>query len=279
MEQMKTARCLMLMVVMGGALHGSPLRTAELSRVVNDVRLSERQAAARQARVGERLGGQSTLLTGRDSRAELSFPDRTVTRIGSNSVFRFRSGSRDMEIDQGSFLLQVPGQAGGATIRTATVTAGIAGTTTMMEYSPGKWLKFVTLEGKASLRNRAGKTVEIGPGMMLVMHPDAEEFPRPVVINLRKLVKTSRLMDERFFGPLGGEAVGLINGVVEEQLASRRRGDLLPTGALVRGPRMSGGGIWGNRGVLPSGAGGKRMEGDDPSYCPGNAGGGEWNQE
>jgi len=126
-----------------GIAHAAPLKTANLTKKVNDVRISESSRQAREASVGDRLTGSSTVLTGRQSRAELTFPDQTVTRIGANAAFRFNSGSRDMEIKQGSFLLQVPKNAGGATIRTSTVTAAITGTTTMMEYSPGRWVKFI----------------------------------------------------------------------------------------------------------------------------------------
>ena len=94
----------------------APLKTAVVTTVVNDVKLSERSGAAKAIGTGQTMGGSSTLLTGRKSRAALTFPDKTVTRIGANSVFRFSSGSRDMEISQGSFLLQVPKGAGGATI-------------------------------------------------------------------------------------------------------------------------------------------------------------------
>lgn len=225
-----------------GSAAAAPLKSASVTKVVNDVKVSERASSPRSANVGQRLGGSSTLLTGRESRAELTFQDQTITRIGANSVFRFGSGSRDMEIERGSFLLQVPKNAGGARIRTATVTAAITGTTTMMEFSPGQWIKFIVLEGSAHLTNRNGRTIAIPPGQMLVMHPDAENFPKPVTINIKKLVQTSRLMDRKTFGDLNAPAVALIDQSVEQQMVERRGGNLLPSGVIVSGAEIGDGG-------------------------------------
>jgi len=220
-----------------GNATAAPLKTAVVTTVVNDVRLSEKSAEARSVATGQKMSGSSTLLTGRQSRAAMTFPDRTVTRIGANSVFRFSSGSRNMEIEKGSFLLQVPKNAGGATIRTATVTAAITGTTTMMEFSPGQWIKFVCLEGKAKLSNRNGKTVEIPAGQMMVMHPDAANFPRPMIVNVGKMMKTSALADDATFGELSPEAQAAIEETEQQQMAERRVGSLLPAGLINRLPK------------------------------------------
>jgi hypothetical protein len=214
--------------IMVGVAHAAPLKSANLTKKVNEVRISESSRQARDAKEGDRLTGNSTVLTGRQSRAELTFPDQTIIRIGSNAAFRFNSGSRDMEIQQGSFLLQVPKNAGGATIRTSTVTAAITGTTTMMEFSPGQWVKFICLEGTAKLLNKKGDSIDVPPGRMIVMHPDAEKFPRPVVVNVKKMLKTSALTDQQTFGPLNGEAQGAIDNTIAGQMGEKREGILMP---------------------------------------------------
>ena len=218
-----------------GVLSAAPFKSAVISKTVNEVKVSESSKEARSASSGQIIGKSSTVLTGRESRAELSFTDKTITRIGANSVFSFKSGTRDMAINQGSFLLQVPKNAGGATIRTATVTAAITGTTTMMEYSPGKWIKFICLEGEAELSNKFDDKVRIGYGMMIVMNPNAKKFPKPVFVNLEKLVKTSKLMDLKIFGNLNSVAVSLIDQSSENQLERRREGILIPGRLMVRG--------------------------------------------
>ncbi len=227
--KMKTITLLAVATLSLGIANAAPLKSALVTTVVNDVRLSEKSSEAKSIGTGTRMTGSSTLLTGRKSRAAMTFPDRTVTRVGANSIFRFSSGSRDMEIKQGSFLLQVPKNAGGATIRTATISAGITGTTTMMEYNPGKYIKFVCLEGTAELTNQQGETVAVPAGRMVVMHPNAPRFPRPVIVNVSKMMKTAALADKDEFGGLSPEAEQAIEGTVAQQKKAQDEGDLQPS--------------------------------------------------
>jgi len=217
--------------------HADSLRSAEVTKVVKDVRLYQPSTDGRPANVGDKLTGNASLHTGRQSRTELVFQDNTLTRVGANSIFSFRSGTRDLEIGQGTLLLQVPKNAGGATIRTATVTAAITGTTTMLEYSPNKWFKFLTLEGvaKLSLKGRKGST-DVPAGQMVVMDPNGQTIPAPIIINLAKLVATSRLAGRSKFGPLPQHAENLVNQSIHQQTQERSKGNLLPTYVIVQGP-------------------------------------------
>lgn len=233
---MKNQILTLALVASAGAAIAAPLKSANLTTVVNDVKVSEKSSTPKAASEGQKLSGSSTVLTGRNSRAELSFADKTVTRIGANSVFRFGANSRDLAIDKGSFLLQVPKNAGGAKIRTATVTAAITGTTTMIEASSGQWFKFIVIEGEAKLINENGDEIAVFPGEMIVMDPNAANFPRKIKINLKKLIATSALMDDGTFGVLNGPAVDLINEAVNNQMEERREGEILPSGVIVRGP-------------------------------------------
>lgn len=252
----------------------APLKSANLTVKVKDVRISESSREAREANVGDKLTGSSTVLTGRQSRAELTFPDQTITRIGSNAAFRFNSGSRDMEITQGSFLLQVPKNAGGATIRTSTVTAAITGTTTMMEYSPGRWLKFICLEGTAKLRNKNGDSVDVPPGKMMVMHPDANKFPRLVIVNVDKMMKTSALTDGETFGPLDDGAVDAIDETIASQMGDKRDGSLLPGYLIDRIGQNEGenAGDAGTRDIVNGFDNGPNDPGDGENEGPGDDG-------
>lgn len=216
----------------------APLRSAEVTTVVNDVRVYRKTTSVSVAKQGDSVTGTDAVHTGRNSRAELRFPDQSITRIGANSIFSFRSGSRDMEIQQGSFLLQVPKNAGGATIRTATVTAAITGTTTLTECNPGHWIKFITLEGTARLKhNKGGGFMDIPPGQMIVMRVDDNRIPRPIVVNVGKLVKTSKLLGKDF-GPLKEEADALVDQTVQDQKDLRDNGKLVPAGVIIGGPSI-----------------------------------------
>lgn len=212
------------------------LRTANVTAAVNEVQVYPGSSAPHLASIGEKVSMPSSVQTGRRSRAELTFSDSTITRLGQNSVFSFREGGRNVELKQGSVLLQVPKDAGGATIRTATVTAAITGTTVMFEYNPGKWIKLLTLEGNQKLSIKGSKkSVSVPAGKMIVMHPNATVIPEPVIIDIAKLIATSPLAGKGTFGPLPPLARELIQQTIQDQLIAKRQGDLLPTHHVISG--------------------------------------------
>lgn len=221
------------------------LQSAKVTTRVNDVRLHQ-PGKSRQAKLGDTVRGHTSVHTGRRSRAELTFQDRTVTRLGANSAFTFRRGSRDINLNQGSILLQVPKSAGGATIRTATVTAAITGTTLMMEYNRGKWVKLITLEGTVSLKLprkkgqggffRRAQKVKVPAGKMIVMRPDGEIITRPVDVDLKRLLRTSLLAGNKVFGPLSPEARREIAKAVAAQDKLKRQGVLVSENQIDRQP-------------------------------------------
>ena len=206
------------------------LRSANVTAAVNDVQVYPASSPAHPASIGEQVSLPSSVQTGRRSRAELTFKDSTITRLGQNSVFSFREGGRNVELKQGTVLLQTPKNAGGATIRTATVTAAITGTTVMFEYNPGKWIKLITLEGTLKLSIKGSKkTVFVPAGKMIIMHPDAKVIPEPLTVDIAKLIATSLLMERGKFRPLPLQASELIKKTVHEQFVAKQDGLLLPT--------------------------------------------------
>lgn len=236
----------MMIFLMGAAYlmpaTGAPLKSAVITTAVNDVRVYKGSESGAAAVVGERISGTDDLHTGRRSRAELTFPDKSITRIGANSIFSFSSGNRDMEIKKGSFLLQVPEDAGGATIRTATVTAAITGTTTMMECNSGQWIKFITLEGTAKLKVNGSKDiVEIPPGNMIFMRVDDKKIPKPIMINIQRLMGSSELAGKDF-KKLSLEAEELIKQTIAVQKKARNEGKVIPAGLFHNGPTLRKGG-------------------------------------
>ena len=212
------------------------LRTANVTTAINEVQIFPGSSAAHAAAVGEKVATPSSVQTGRKSRAELTFNDSTITRLGQNSVFSFREGGRNVELQQGSILLQVPKNAGGATIRTATVTAAITGTTVMFEFSPGKWIKLLTLEGvqKISINGIKG-SVDVPAGKMVLMHPNSRVVPELITIDVAKVLATSPLAGQGPFGPLPPAARELIQQTIKDQVEAKRQGILLPTNYVISG--------------------------------------------
>src|SRR4051812_14985588 len=101
------------------------LDSASVTRVYNKVELLAPSQAAVPAKVGDGISGQRAVQTGNQSRTELKFNDETIARLGGNSLFSFDRGTRDLNLNEGVILLEVPKHAGGATINTAAVTAAV----------------------------------------------------------------------------------------------------------------------------------------------------------
>ena len=112
------------------------LQEARVTQVVNDVKLLLEQAAPRPAAISDLVRHGTAVRTGTQSRSELTFADLTITRLGANTIFSFKEGTREMNLIDGAILFQVPKGSGGATIRTVGVTAAITGTTGIAEFHP-----------------------------------------------------------------------------------------------------------------------------------------------
>ncbi len=179
------------------ASSGAPLIEAHVTKIVNEVKLVDPSTRDRRAKLDDVVRDEIALTTGIKSRSELIFQDNTLTRLGPESYFSFKSGTRDMTLQKGTMLLQVPKGLGGAKIHTASVTAAITGTTIMMEYVPDKAIKVLVLEGtmRLSMNGRFGDSLLLTPGKMVIMPPNARRVPDPVTVDLKKVVQTSTLVN------------------------------------------------------------------------------------
>src|SRR5262249_56026995 len=80
-------------------------REARVTKVVREVNLLAPKAAARPAHLNDNVIDGSAVRTGVDSRAELTFVDLTITRIGSNSIFSFEKSGLNLNFQSGPILL------------------------------------------------------------------------------------------------------------------------------------------------------------------------------
>ena len=119
---------LLLGLATGLLLTAAQRKEARVSQVVRDVNLLGPHAAARPAHLNESVPESSAVRTGVDSRAELTFADLTITRVGANSIFSFEKNGRNVNVENGAILLRVPTDSGGARIHSSALTVGITGT-------------------------------------------------------------------------------------------------------------------------------------------------------
>ena len=103
------------------------LKEAKVTQVIQDVRVLPSNASARPAAVNEDVRQGTAVQTGAQSRSELTFKDKTITRLGEKSTFSVGDSPRSIDIGSGQFLLYVPKKAGAAKVKTGPVTAAITG--------------------------------------------------------------------------------------------------------------------------------------------------------
>ena len=210
-----------------------PLTSAEVTKIINRVSVIDPAKGTHPAVLRDVIKDDLGLQTAAKSRSELLFQDNTLTRIGAETFFSFKTGTRDMTLERGSMLLQVPKGLGGATIHTAAVTAAITGTTIMMEYSPGQYLKVLVLEGSLRLsRNGSfGDSLVLHPGKMVIMRPDAKNIPAPIDVDLAQIVRTSTLIN--FPGGNILPSMPLIQAAISDQAKEMAKGTLVPTNLVM----------------------------------------------
>src|SRR5436305_7891523 len=213
---------------------GNVMKEARITQVVKDVKLLEAQAAPRPATLSDTVRGDTAVRTGVESRAELTFGDLTIARLGANTIFSFNESLRTVDLANGAILLRVPKGSGGAKIQTAAVTAAITGTTVIIEYHKGIYAKFICLEGtmRVYLKGHLGESVLVAAGQMLIVNPNATRLADPVDVDLDRLVRTSLLLAPPF-GPLGSET--LMAGSTLDQLGKKTAGTLLDTNLVIFG--------------------------------------------
>src|SRR5205823_7678124 len=210
-----------------------PLTSAEVTKIINRVSLIEPAKGARPAVVRDVIKDDRGLQTGARSRSELLFQDNTLTRVGAETFFSFKTGTRDLTLEKGSMLLQVPKGLGGAKIHTAAVTAAITGTTIMMEYSPGQYLKVLVLEGSLRLSRNGpfGDSLVLRPGKMVIMRPGAKTIPGPIDVDLAQIIRTSALVN--FPGKNILPSMPLIQAAITDQARELKQGTLVRTNLVM----------------------------------------------
>jgi hypothetical protein len=108
-------------------LSADELKEAKVTQVVQDVKLLPSNASARPAVVNDNVRQGTAVETGVQSRSELTFKDKTMTRLGERTIFSVGEGARTIDLGSGQFLLYVPKKAGATNVKMGPVSAAITG--------------------------------------------------------------------------------------------------------------------------------------------------------
>ncbi|MFZ4599842.1 MAG: YDG domain-containing protein, partial [Terrimicrobiaceae bacterium] len=176
--------------------------------------------------VGQSVTPGHSVFTKEQSLAELTADDKSIIRLGANSVFSYSSAERIVKLDKGTMLMHTPPGNGGATIDSGGVVGAISGTTFMLTASPAKCqncgqeleikpngkivcrdhpdlkpansgFALIVLEGSSvtKVTGADGQTVEIMPGQMAVVGGKGSGAPKVFAVNLAQVVRTSPLIN------------------------------------------------------------------------------------
>lgn len=203
---------------------------ARITGIVHDVRLVTGGGATHAASANESVREGMTVRTGTASRVEITFADQTIARLGANSVFDFKD-TRNLELKDGTMLLQAPRNAKGAKIHAAGFVAALTGTTTVLESYPTHY-KVLVLEGTGRLYrpSHLGDSILVEAGQMVFGQPNAA-LSDPVDFDIGRFLKTCRFIVD--FKPLRSGASMASESQKQQEEKSKK--NLIDTNLVILG--------------------------------------------
>jgi len=209
-------------------VYAAPLTESTVTEIVKEVNLLPPGAAnPAPAKLNVLVKAPERVRTGAESRTELTAADRTITRIGANTVFAFETSGRVINLERGSILFHSPKGAGGGTIKSGGASAAILGTTLIVAATENGGFKVIVLEGRAQITLPNGRRSNLDEGQMVFVLPAGGGFSPVLNINLGRLVAGSLLV-KGFSREL--PSVERINTAVKKQNARIEKGRAVDTG-------------------------------------------------
>jgi hypothetical protein len=207
------------------------LKQAKFTQVINKVAVfSAVNKISHSVVVDDIFKMPDLLRTGPGSRAELVAADKTITRVGANTIFSYDAESRTIDLQQGSLLFHSDPGKGGGTIRTSAAIAAVVGTTIIVTCTPDGGFKVLDLEGEVEITFKNGLHQYLEPGQMTFVLPGGTQRAPIIIFRLDSETKDSLLVSG-FANPL--PSMPKINAEVTRQLLQILNNQVGDTGLLV----------------------------------------------
>lgn len=204
-----------------------PFDSATVSKIENSVEVGDRTSGAKiAAQLQQAVEANNFVVTEDKSRAELTFPDGSLARVGQNTVFTFDS-ARTLELQKGAMLIYVPPKSGGATtIKTHSLTAAITGTIVLVADN-----LIAVLVGQVTLPDgrvvHAGEAVEYVDGELRIFEFDPTAIPGGYLVQMGELPESPYALPADFLG----------SDIPQEILRLIERGEITQVDPRVRVPK------------------------------------------
>lgn len=178
------------------AMFAAERKHARVTEVIRDVHLLAGQTAARPAVVNDSVNEGTAVRTGAESRAELTFADQTISRLGANTVFSFGGAARSYDLGSGAILMTAPRDAGTVKISAGVATSAISGFTGIWEVHSKFWNKHLVLEGDEDvwLKKNPNDHRHLHARQILVFPPNATVLPQPQDFDVCKVINNGLLI-------------------------------------------------------------------------------------
>jgi FecR protein len=181
------------------AAEAAVFQEGRLSTSLGDVTIRESAAAPVHLKPGASINAGS-VQTGANSRAEITFHDQSVLRLGDKTDVAIEPKSRLFDLSAGAILTQVPSGVGRTTVKVHRIIATATGTTLLIECLPKAYIKFISLDGTSRLclkqQGWATDCVLLRAGQMLIANPEPKSLPEVVDVDLNRLLETSQFITE-----------------------------------------------------------------------------------
>lgn len=212
---MKTNLLLVAVLVLARfSTAAAPLTQSTYTEIIRSVNTLATDGNPAAAKANDLLKAPQRVRTGPESRAELTAPDNTITRVGANTVFSFSDSGRTVNLDEGSILFHAPKGVGGGVIKSGGASAAVLGTTLLVSATKDGGFRVIVLEGKAKITLANGKTVSLNAGQEFCLQPGSHGVFAVCEINLDQLVSGSLLVNG-FSRPL--PSLPLVLAAVQKQ--------------------------------------------------------------
>jgi len=223
-----------ILAMVNGSAGAAPLESSTFTEVIREVNiLPATSDTTVPAHVNDVLKAPDRVRTGPMSRAELTAPDQTITRVGANTIFSFDGKNRTLNLDQGSLLFHAPKGIGGGIIKSGGAAAAVLGTTMIVvatqktEDGHSGGFKVILLEGHGQVTLPDGRSVKLRAGQLVFVLPGKDGFSAIYYFNLEKLTASSLLVNG--FPDLLS-SLPLIEKAIEQQQDALAFGNLSDTG-------------------------------------------------
>ena len=204
------------------SLTGHSSIASVLSFVKNDV-YSLQDTNKATAILNDKIESDTQVGTGEQSMCEISLDDKSITRIGANSMFSFVRKERLVKCDKGTFLVSKDPETETMTVTTGSVTAAVNGSTVVFDVrDDATHIAVAETTTGVVVTDKNGKSITLQSGEGISATPNGMTSSSPKSVDVKDLISSSPLFTEKGLPPLANDA--LIKGVASAQETAKSQG-------------------------------------------------------